>query len=106
MLDKEKLIAEIMRDAEKDGEPLTREDAEYVADLEIKGKDVKILAQSDKPKSKKPKERKVDEEKLHILKGIKILLEGYGYEVDLEKEVALHFGEFSLKLTRHRPPKK
>ena len=49
---------------------------------------------------------KVDTDKLEILKRVKCLLEDYGYEVELEKEVALHFGDYTLKLTRHRPQKK
>ena len=33
-MDKEKLILEIMKEAEADGEPLTREEAEEVAEME------------------------------------------------------------------------
>lgn len=106
MIDKEKLIAQIIKEAEEDGEPVTREEAEEMAEMEIKAKDIKSYAQAEKPKTKKTKERKVDEDKLTILKRIKALLEGYGYEVELEKEVALHFEDYTLKLTRHRPPKK
>ena len=34
MDEREKLIAEIMAEAEKDGEPVTREEAEEMADME------------------------------------------------------------------------
>ena len=40
-MDKEKLILEIMKEAEADGEPLTREEAEEVAEMEIKAKGIK-----------------------------------------------------------------
>lgn len=103
---KEKLILQIMRECEADGEPITREEAEEMAEMEIKAKGLKHYEQSEKPRKKPTRERKVDTDKLEILKRVKCLLEDYGYEVELEKEVALHFGEYTLKLTRHRPQKK
>ena len=95
-----------MKECEADGEPITREEAEEMAEMEIKAKGLKHYEQSEKPRKKPTKERKVDTDKLEILKRVKCLLEDYGYEVELEKEVALHFGEYTLKLTRHRPQKK
>lgn len=95
-----------MKECEADGEPITREEAEEMAEMEIKAKDLKHYEQSEKPRKKPTRERKVDTDKLEILKRVKCLLEDYGYEVELEKEVALHFGEYTLKLTRHRPQKK
>lgn len=103
---KEKLIFQIMKECEVDGEPITREEAEEMAEMEIKAKGLKHYEQSEKPRKKPARERKVDIDKLEILKRVKCLLEDYGYEVELEKEVALHFGEYTLKLTRHRPQKK
>lgn len=105
-MDKEKLINQIMKECEADGEPITREEAEEMAEMEIKAKGLKHYEQSEKPRKKPTRERKVDTDKLEILKRVKCLLEDYGYEVELEKEVALHFGEYTLKLTRHRPQKK
>lgn len=103
---KEKLILQIMKECEADGEPITREEAEEMAEMEIKAKGLKHYEQSEKPRKKPTRERKIDTDKLEILKRVKCLLEGYGYKVELEKEVALHFGEYTLKLTRHRPQKK
>ena len=103
---KEKLILQIMKECEADGEPITREEAEEMAEMEIKAKGLKHYEQSEKPRKKPIRERKIDTDKLEILKRVKCLLEDYGYEVELEKEVALHFGEYTLKLTRHRPQKK
>ena len=95
-----------MKECEADGEPITREEAEEMAEMEIKAKGLKHYEQSEKPRKEPTRERKVDTDKLEILKRVKCLLEDYGYEVELEKEVALHFGEYTLKLTRHRPQKK
>ena len=38
-MDKEKLINQIMAEAETDGEPVTREEAEEMAEMEIKAKE-------------------------------------------------------------------
>ena len=104
-MDKEKLILQIMAEAKADGEPLTREEAEEVAEMEIKAKGIKRYEQSELPKQKKAKERKVDTDKKALLEALAETLEGLGFNPTMENEVALHFGEYSLKLTRHRPKK-
>ena len=38
MMDKEKLIQQIMKECEKDGEPVTKEEATEMAEMEIKAK--------------------------------------------------------------------
>lgn len=103
---KEKLILQIMKECEADGEPITREEAEEMAEMEIKAKGLKHYEQSTKPRKKTTRERKIDTEKLKILTLVKNALLNSGYDVEIEKEVALHFGEYTLKLTRHRPQKK
>ena len=106
-MDKEKLILEIMKEAEADGEPLTREEDEEVAEMEIKAKGIKRYEKAETATSaKKTRERKVDEDKKAILSALAETLAKLGYESTMENEVALHFGEYSLKLTKHRPPKK
>ena len=40
-MDKEKIIAKIMQECEADGEPVTREEAEEMAEMEIKAKGLK-----------------------------------------------------------------
>lgn len=94
------LIEEIMAEFEKDGEPVT----EKIADLEIKAKEnnVKHYERSIKPRDKPTKERKIDVEKLKILEQIQATLEEYGFTVKREREVALHFGNYELKLIRHK----
>lgn len=111
MVDKEKLIQDIMKDLE-----CTREDAEEVAEMEIKAKDIKRYEKTEKQKPRKKREVKFDEEKVSILKLIFDLLSNEIYLLELkdtiiinpQKEITFKVGqnEYSLTLTKHRPPKK
>lgn len=107
-MDLEKLINQIMKECAEDGEPVTREEAEEMAKMEINAKKDRRYELSEKAetKKKKPKVRKVDTEKLEILKTVAAALENDGFSCEIEKEIAVHFGNYSLKLIRHRPPKK
>jgi len=112
---KEKLILSIMKEAEADGEPITREEAEEMAEMEIKAKGVKLVNQAKEKKERKPKERKVDNEKKKILDSIRVLLEGMilnsgnrpNIEMKNETELSFAFGvnNYTIKLIKHRPPK-
>ena len=107
----EKLIATIMKEAEAEGEPVTREEAEEMAKMEIKAStDLKRYEQSEKPKKKAEKVRKVDEEKKILLQSIKDTLEDLGAEVNrIKTETEIMFtyngNNYTVKLTKHRPPK-
>ena len=101
----EKLAEQIFKECEQDGEPITREESLEMARMELGAKEVKNYAQAEKPRKKSTKERKVDTEKLAILTMLAETLAENGYNVQIEKEIAIHFGNYSLKLTRHRPPK-
>ena len=108
----EQLIATIMREAEKDGEPVTREEAVEMAKMEIQAnKDLKRYEQGEKPRKKAEKVRKVDEEKKYLLGCVSDLLKGVvGAEViatKTETEVEFNYNgnHYSIKLTKHRPPK-
>ena len=110
-MDKEKLIIKIMKEFEADGEPVTREEAEEIADLEIKAKaNGERRYEQSKPKNKTTKERKVDETKKHLFEIIIASLENEVENGSLKNEVeySFDFGEdrYTLKLTKHRPPKK
>lgn len=70
----------------------------------------KHYAQAEKPKAeRKPRERKVDSEKATLLQ---MLASGLPSDVEVtkENEVKLHFSyngsDYSVTLTKHRPPKK
>jgi len=107
----EKLIATIMKEAEADGEPVTREEAEEMAKMEINAnKDVKRYEQGEKSKKNAAKVRKVDEEKKVLLQNIKDTLEDLGAEtkfIKTETEVTFAYNgnNYTIKLTKHRPPK-
>ena len=112
---KEKLILSIMKEAEADGEPVTREEAEEMAEMEVKAKSVKLVNQAEEKKPRKPRERKVDDEKAYILKSIKVLIEGMILNkgdkpsVEMKNETELTFAlgvnNYTIKLIKHRPPK-
>ena len=110
MTAKEKMILQIMKECEKEGEPVTREEAEEMAEMEIKANGIKRYEKSDKPRKKTTKERKVDETKKKILLGCKCFIEGLGgvvVSIKTETEVKFTFKgeEYTLKLTKHRPKK-
>ncbi len=93
------------------------EDNDYEVNEEVEELTAKAKAnktdrvQASAGKRKKTvRERKVDEEKGRLLADIKTLLEGLGADirsVKTETEVAFAFNgnEYSVKLTKHRPPK-
>lgn len=108
----EKLVNSIMADAEKDGEPVTREEAEEMAKMELNAnKNCKRYEKTEKERKKTAKVRKVDEEKKHLLSCIENLLVGMSAEIIATKtETEIDFtykdNTYSVKLIKHRPPKK
>jgi alpha-mannosidase len=106
---KEQLIIRIMKECEQDGEPVTREEAEEMAEMEIKAGALKHYEQSDKPRKTAKKERKVDTDKKYLLD---LLIAAVNTEtciknVKTETEFSFEFGEneYSVKLIKHRPKK-
>ena len=107
---KEQLTDVILKQCEKDGEPVTREEAEEMAEMEIKSGAAKHYEKSDKPRTVSTKPRKVDATKKRLLADCRVLLEGLGAKVlsvKTETEVVFTFDgdEYSLKLVKHRPKK-
>lgn len=70
-----------------------------------KAKEITRYEQSTNERKKSTKERKVDDAKLEILQIVQSALVSNGYNATIEKEIALHFGNFTLKLIRHRTKK-
>lgn len=112
MANLEKLAKQIYDEFEKEGEPVTMEEALEIAKQEMGAKDIKNYAQADEQKKeRKPKERKVDAEKGFILdyikKGLTLLVDST--TIKTENEVKLHFtyngSDYSVTLTKHRPKK-
>ena len=109
-MDKEKLINDIMKDAAEDGEPITREEAEEMAEMELKAKSNRRYEQAEVKKPRKPKERKVDSIKKEILELLTEVLVDYGCLITstkTETEISFNFNgvNYTLKLTKHRPKK-
>lgn len=108
MMTKEKLVAQIMRECEKEGEPVTKEEAEEMAEMEMNAKTDRHYEKSATKERKTTKrERKVDYTKERFINGIKTYLEGCGCKVEpLVNETDLHFTfegvSYSVKLTKHR----
>lgn len=120
--DIEKIINEIMKESEADGEPVTREEAEEMAKMELKAKENCRRYESNKQKPRKAttREKQVDEEKARLIELFNYcLLEPNRVDDELpfkiefvsvannQKEITFSIGEndYSLTLTRHRKKK-
>ena len=108
----EKIIATIMKECEKDGEPVTYEEAKEMAEMELKAnKNCKRYEQTTKPRKKVERERKVDNDKKFLLQELYNKLEGIENvslkEVKTETEIKFDYvgNSYTLKLTKHRKPK-
>ena len=106
-MDKEKLILEIMADAEKDGEPVTREEAEEMAEMEIKANASRRYEKAEKPRKTATREIKKDPEKVEIIKKICdfLLTSGEENATVVNEQREIQFREFSITLTKHRKGK-
>lgn len=127
-MDKEKAIQNYMKSlgiSREDAEQLWEDDqADYIGEqgeeMTLKAKEIRRYEQSTEKKERKPREKKIDQEKVAIIDFIwscmlnnTHLLENL-LEVDNvnvanpQKEITFRVGEneYSLTLTKHRPPKK
>ena len=110
-MDKEKLINQIMKEAKLDGEPITREEAEEMAEMEIKAKGITEYAQAEEKKPRKKREVKKDPIKVEFIKFLSDLLLTNSVNdvtiVNEQKEIAFRIGNdnYSLSLIKHRPKK-
>lgn len=108
MMTKEKLVAQIMRECEKEGEPVTKEEAEEMAEMEINAKaDRHYEKSTTKERKATRRERKIDPTKQYLITKIKKCLEECECEIKpLVNETNLHFtyegNSFTVKLTKHR----
>ena len=109
-MDKEKLILSIMKDLD-----CSREDAEEVAEMEIKAKGLRRYEKAEEQKPKKKREPKIDAEKCALidffwsamLNSSTVEFEGINVK-NLQKEITFRIGEneYSLTIIKHSPPKK
>jgi len=105
------LALEIMEDAKKDGEFLTLEDAQEMAVMEIKARDIKTYTKSDAPRKQTKRERKVDPDKKLLIGWLDDAICDFADNVlEVKNESEIHFqyneNDYTVKLIKHRPPKK
>lgn len=112
-MDKEKIIARIMKECEADGEPVTRAEAEEMAEMEIKANGIKNYTQSDvEKKPHKKREVKKDLTKIAIIQSLEEwLLTNVSVSdiimINEQREISFKIADdiYSLVLTKHRPKK-
>ena len=93
----EKLAKQIFDDCAKEGEPITMEEAQEMAQMEINAKGIKIGARATEPKAEKGKKQRiaqVSDEKQKIFKDIVNFLQK-NYDISVEKDNKL------LKITEN-----
>jgi hypothetical protein len=128
-MDKEKAIQNYMKSlgiSREDAEQLWEDDqADYIGEqgeeMTLKAKEIRRYEQSAEKKERKPREKKIDQEKVAILEYLvnrmesrHCVLEEDEWDFDKiivanpQKEITFRVGEneYSLTLTKHRPPKK
>lgn len=104
----EELVKEIMVEAEKDGEPVTEEEAKEMAEMEIKANGIKLYAKSEKERApRKSREKKIDSQKVEIIQAIFQALVQGGYQAEIVNDqqkigMVVDGTSYSVTLTRHR----
>lgn len=113
----EKLALKIFKECEADGEPVTKEEAMEMAEMEIKAKGIKnyVKGAEAEKKPRKPREVKLDDEKVDFIGCLKTLLRGMVLNGKIsnvqianpQKELTFNIGEneYSLSLIKHRKKK-
>ncbi len=104
-MDREKLIKSIMKDLE-----CTREEAEEVAEMEIKAKGIKRYEKAEETKPRKKRERKVDEVKKdlmeYLVKALELVVDCVTSTKGESEIYFTHKNEkYTIKIIKHRPPK-
>ena len=103
----DKLVLEIMKEAEADGEPITKEEAEEMAKMEMGAKEIKRYEKAETTAPKKKREVKKDPEKIAIIEKIFnfLLTNGFDNAIIKNEQREITFGDYSLTLTKHRTKK-
>ena len=91
--------------ADIDDCPYGNDTEKEIKEMTEKAKEITRYEKSATERKKPTRERKVDTDKLAILEIIEKALTENGYCATIEKEVAIHFDNYTLKLTRHRSKK-
>ena len=109
-MDKEKLISQIIKECEKEGEPVTKEESAEMAEMEINAKGITEYAQAEEKKPRKKREVKRDEIKISLIKHFEELLLSIASYVEVtndqrEIKFILNGESYSITLTKHRKKK-
>lgn len=119
-MDKEKAIQNYMKSlgiSREDAEQLWEDDqADYIGEqgeeMTLKAKEIRRYEQSAEKKERKPREKKLDEDKVKIINFLqRVMIDSDALNVEVkneQREITFIFNdaEYSLTLTKHRPPKK
>lgn len=107
----EKLAKKIFDECQKDGEPVTMEEAREMAEMEIKAGNVKRYEKSDAPRKKTTKERKIDPDKANLFSLLMAAAANFPDCSDLtpknEAEINFTYNDYAytIKLIKHRKGK-
>lgn len=119
-MDKEKAIQNYMKSlgiSREDAEQLWEDDqADYIGEqgeeMTLKAKEIRRYEQSAEKKERKPREKKLDEDKVKIINFLqRVMTDSDALNIEIkneQREITFIFNgaEYSLTLTKHRPPKK
>ena len=101
----EKLAKQIFDECAKEGEPITMEEAQEMAQMEINAKGIKIGARAAEPKAKKEKKQRIAQVSAEKMALFSLLWEGlnnfYGENAQISKqnkEISVQIGEKSFKI--------
>ena len=110
----EKLAKQIFDECAKEGEPITMEEAQEMAQMEINAKDIKIGARAAEPKAKKEKKQRIAQVSAEKMALFSLIWEGlsnfYGENAQISKqnkEISVQIGEksFKIDIVEHRKAK-
>ena len=108
--DLNKLAEQIFKECEKDGEPISMEDALEMAKMEIGAKGLTNAGKSvDNPeKPRKPKTVKISDEKKELFKRVLSIFDENAVVLKENKLIQVKIGEkiFKIDIIEQRPPKK
>lgn len=106
----EELAKEIYNEALEDGESVSEDEALEMAKMELGAKEIPNYTQATVKKKRKKVERKVDVDKQNLLEVLRTAIAETAEigEVKPETEFNFTFGgnAYTVKLIKHRPPKK
>ena len=110
----EKLAKQIFDECAKEGEPITMEEAQEMAQMEINAKSIKIGARATEPKTEKEKKQRIAQVSAEKMALFSLLWEGlsnfYGENAQISKqnkEISVQIGEksFKIDIVEHRKAK-